>query len=166
MVPRRRREARHPVAVKAKAPTADTGLGMVLRLWHLLVVFGAVVCLSVGFAAGMLASGHKARTSTVVQVLSVAGPHQEVQDESDAKANVRASIPAIEAFNADNTGAGDEAGYAGLSIGALQTYDSAIVPDKLDIAYADSMTYCVQSSVGKATWHKDGPGADIVSGGC
>ncbi len=140
---------------------------MVLRLWHLLVVFGAVACLSVGFAAGMLASGHKkARTSTVVQVLSVAGPSQEVQDESDAKANVRASIPAIEAFNADNTGAGDEAGYAGLSIGALQTYDSAIVPDKLDIAYADSMTYCVQSSVGSATWHKDGPGADIVSGGC
>src|SRR5207249_7742492 len=47
-----------------------------------------------------------------------------------AKANVRAGIPAVEAFNADNTGTGASAGYAGMTVSLLQTYDSAIVPTK------------------------------------
>src|SRR2546425_5222678 len=104
---------------------------MVLRLWHLLVVFGALACLSVGFAAGMVISDHKkARTSTVVQVLSVAG-EQQANDDDAAKANVRAAIPAVEAYNADNTGTGVAGGYAGMSVPVLQAYDSAIANDTL-----------------------------------
>ena len=87
-------------------------------------------------------------------------------NQSAAKANVRASIPAVEAYNADNTGTGNSAGYTGMTVSALQTYDSAIVPTKLTIQSADSVTYCIQSTVGSATWKKAGPGADIVTGAC
>jgi type IV pilus assembly protein PilA len=87
-------------------------------------------------------------------------------NQSAAKANVRAAVPAVEAYNADNTGTGNSAGYAGLTISALQTYDSALVPTKLTIQSADSVTYCIQSTVGTATWKKAGPGADIVTGAC
>jgi len=87
-------------------------------------------------------------------------------NNSAAKANVRAAIPAVEAFNADNTGTGASAGYAGMTVSLLQAYDSAIVPTKLSIVTATSLTYCVQSTVGGRTWNKNGPGADIVSGVC
>ena len=87
-------------------------------------------------------------------------------NNSAAKANVRAAIPAVEAFNADNTGTGASAGYAGTTVSLLQAYDSAIVPTKLSIVTATSLTYCVQSTVGGRTWNKNGPGADIVSGVC
>ena len=87
-------------------------------------------------------------------------------NQSAPKANVRAAVPAVEAYNADNTGTGNSAGYAGLTISALQTYDSALVPTKLTIQSADSVTYCIQSTVGAATWKKAGPGADIVTGAC
>ena len=87
-------------------------------------------------------------------------------NQSAAKANVRAAIPAVEAYNADNTGTGNSAGYAGMTVSALQTYDSAIVPTKLTIQSADSLTSCVQSTVGPATWKKAGPCADIVTGAC
>jgi type IV pilus assembly protein PilA len=86
--------------------------------------------------------------------------------QSAAKANVRTAIPAVEAYNADNAGTGNSAGYAGMTISALQTYDSALVPTKLTIQSADSLTYCIQSIVSSATWKKAGPGADIVTGTC
>src|SRR5256712_1911014 len=87
-------------------------------------------------------------------------------NQSAAKANVRAAVPAVEAYNADNTGTGNSAGYAGMTVSGLQLYDSAIVPTKLTIQSATSLTYCVQSTVGPATWKKAGPGADIVTGAC
>src|SRR5436309_4893167 len=87
-------------------------------------------------------------------------------NNSAAKANVRAAIPAVEAYNADNTGTGASAGYAGMTVSLLQAYDSAIVPTKLTIFSSDSVTYCVSSTVGGRTWNKKGPGADIVTGVC
>ena len=83
-----------------------------------------------------------------------------------AKANVRAAVPAVEAYNADNTGTGASAGYAGMTVTGLQLYDSAIVPSKLFIKTANATTYCIQSTVGNATWNKQGPGADITTGAC
>src|SRR6187551_517812 len=76
-------------------------------------------------------------------------------NNSAAKANVRAAIPAVEAYNADNTGTADSAGYAGMTISALQVYDSALVSTKLFIKTATSVTYCVQSTVGGRTWNKN-----------
>jgi type IV pilus assembly protein PilA len=87
-------------------------------------------------------------------------------NNSAAKADVRAAVPAVEAYNADNTGTGASAGYAGMTVTALQAYDSAIVPSKLFIKTASATSYCIQSTVAQATWNKAGPGADIVTGAC
>jgi type IV pilus assembly protein PilA len=87
-------------------------------------------------------------------------------NDSAAKADVRAAIPAVEAFNADNTNTGASGGYAGMTVTGLQAYDSALVPSKLFIKTATSTTYCISSTVGQATWNKQGPGADIVTGAC
>ena len=80
-------------------------------------------------------------------------------NDSAAKANVRAAIPAMEAFFADfNT-------YAGAAPGFLQTnYDQGI--KNITIPTATSSTYCVQSVVGGKTWKKAGPDQDIASGAC
>ena len=87
-------------------------------------------------------------------------------NNSAAKANVRAAIPAVEGYNADNLGTGASGGYAGMTVSLLQAYDSAIVPTKLTITLANSVTYCVSSTVGGRVWNKNGPGADIVTGPC
>src|SRR5207244_7581076 len=73
-------------------------------------------------------------------------------NNSAAKANVRAAIPAVEAYNADNVGTGGTADDSSLTTTLLHVYDSAIVPTKLSIVSATSVTYCVQSTVGGKTW--------------
>ena len=80
-------------------------------------------------------------------------------NDSAAKANVRAAIPAMEAFFADyNT-------YAGASPAFMQsTYDQGI--KNITIPTATSSTYCVQSVVGGKTWRKNGPAADLENVAC
>jgi type IV pilus assembly protein PilA len=80
-------------------------------------------------------------------------------NKSAAQANVRASIPAVEAYFADNNT------YAGMTLAYLQTtYDQGV--KNIAIQSASTTTYCVESTVGAETWKKSGPGADIVSGAC
>jgi type IV pilus assembly protein PilA len=80
-------------------------------------------------------------------------------NDSAAKANVRAAIPAVEAFFADyNT-------YAGATPTFLQTnYDQGI--KNITIPTATSSTYCIESSVGGKTWRKNGPAADLENTNC
>ena len=78
---------------------------------------------------------------------------------SAAKANVRASIPAIEAYYADNNT------YVGATLSYLQsTYDQGV--KNIVVQSAGSTTYCIQSTVGAEVWKKSGPGADIVTSAC
>jgi type IV pilus assembly protein PilA len=80
-------------------------------------------------------------------------------NKSAAQANVRSSIPAVEAYFADNNS------YAGATLAYLQTtYDQGI--KNIVIQSATATTYCVQSVVGAETFKKAGPGADIVTGSC
>ena len=82
---------------------------------------------------------------------------------SAAKANVRAAIPGIEAFNADHA-----TGYIGITVAKIQgSYDQGIK----NITFQSSATtitgYCVQNtSPGTATYHKSGPSSDIIQGPC
>ena len=78
---------------------------------------------------------------------------------SAAKANVRASIPGVEAFYAaHNT-------YSGLHLTKLQlSYDAGI--KNVNVVRATPASYCIQSIVGQATYKKAGPAADITSGAC
>ena len=76
-----------------------------------------------------------------------------------AQANVVAAIPGIEAYAADN------GGYTGVTSAILQaSYDAGI--KHISIVIANGTTYCVQSTVGAATYNKNGPSADTVSGAC
>ena len=80
-------------------------------------------------------------------------------NKSAAQANVRASIPAVEAYYADNNT------YAGATLSYLQsTYDQGV--KNIVIQSVSSTTYCIQSTVGAEVWNKSGPGTDIVTGAC
>jgi type IV pilus assembly protein PilA len=79
--------------------------------------------------------------------------------DSAAKANVRAAIPGVEAFYAD------QSTYAGMTVSFLQTnYDQGI--KGITIPTATSSTYCVESVVGGKTWRKNGPAADLENTAC
>lgn len=78
---------------------------------------------------------------------------------SEAQANVRASIPAIEAYYADN------GTYAGMTVEQLRgVYDYGI-PD-VRIVRATRKTYCVESTVGDETASYHGPARGLAAGGC
>jgi hypothetical protein len=89
---------------------------------------------------------------------------------------VRASIPAVEAYNADNVGNASDidstagtTGYAGMTLALLQSYDAGV--KNVTVGSASSTTYCVKSTVGGKVWYKNGPAADIsnstpVPAGC
>ncbi len=80
-------------------------------------------------------------------------------NESAAKANVRASIPGLEAYYADNDT------YVGMTLAGIQaSYDAGI--KNITFGTLSATSYCVQSVVGQATFNKSGPSADIVSGAC
>jgi len=58
-------------------------------------------------------------------------------NKSAAQANVRASVPGMEAFNADHA-----TGYAGVTLTKLQaSYDAGI--KNIKISVANSTTYCI-----------------------
>jgi type IV pilus assembly protein PilA len=91
-------------------------------------------------------------------------------NDAAAKANVRAAIPAVEAFNADNTGSSSDidanagtTGYAGMTLSLLQSYDAGV--KNIVVGSVTSSTYCVSSLVGNKKWWKNGPGADISNTG-
>ena len=80
-------------------------------------------------------------------------------NKSAAQANVRASIPAVEAYYADNNT------YAGATLSYLQsTYDAGV--KNIVVQSVSSTTYCIESTVGAEVWKKAGPGADILTGSC
>jgi type IV pilus assembly protein PilA len=77
-----------------------------------------------------------------------------------AKANVRAAIPGIEAYNADHAGS-----YTGATSAVLQaSYDAGI--KHIDVVLANGTTYSIQSTVGTASYKKAGPANDIAAGTC
>ncbi len=85
-------------------------------------------------------------------------------NDSAAQGNIRAMIPAIEAYNADN------AGYASMTIGGatgLQTvYDAALKgPPAVTILSKSALAYCVKSVSGTKTYYKT-QASDITTTVC
>jgi prepilin-type N-terminal cleavage/methylation domain-containing protein len=80
---------------------------------------------------------------------------------SAARANVRAAVPGMEAYNADHA-----TGYVGVNLAKLRaSYDAGI--KNVTIRAATAGGYCIENTVpGTVTYHKSGPSGDIASGGC
>src|ERR1700704_1925295 len=63
-------------------------------------------------------------------------------NDAAAKANVRAAIPAVEAYNSDNT-----SGYTGMTLSSLISYDAGLNVQGLSVGTANSVTYCIKAIV-------------------
>jgi prepilin-type N-terminal cleavage/methylation domain-containing protein len=84
-----------------------------------------------------------------------------------AQANIRAMIPAVETYKADNDSA-----YTGMTIGGTAglraVYDDALkdwnaaLGTGVTILSTSADTYCIKSVSGGVTYYKEGPGAAIV----
>ena len=81
-------------------------------------------------------------------------------NDAAAKANVRAAIPAVEAYNADNS-----KGYSGLDLTDMKSYDQG-VKNVVILGTSNTVSYCLRSSVGTKSWYKQGPGGDITTTAC
>ena len=82
-----------------------------------------------------------------------------LEPADDAQALLRSTIPALEAYYADN------GTYLGVSVQKLRmTYDTG-VPD-VRFVRANSRTYFVEVTSGGETASKAGPAADITSEPC
>lgn len=73
-----------------------------------------------------------------------------------AKANLRAAVPAAEAFYSDNHT------YVGMDMAALRAIDSG-VSASITIASAGATTYCLAETVDGKTWSVLGPGAPVAA---
>lgn len=89
-------------------------------------------------------------------------------DDAAARSNLRAMIPAVEAYLADN----GTSGYTGMEIGGatglrsqynilLKGWDAASGTG-VTILSANASTYCIKSVERGITYYKNGPANDIV----
>jgi len=117
-------------------------------------------CIKNGFGATFCGDDAEAYQQQVGQIATGLGAAtgSVSEEQASAQANVRASIPAIETYAADNGGSG----YAGMSIAALQAIDRALTD--IVITSATASSYCVQNTVGTQTYSYQQGGATGVNG--
>ena len=83
-------------------------------------------------------------------------------ESTSAKSNVRAAIPAVEAFYADNST------YSGMTVAALQASYDAGLSSTISFSSLSSTAYTITATKGGCTATVTGPGGTVsVSGsGC
>jgi hypothetical protein len=86
------------------------------------------------------------------------GPPPAQGDAATAQSRVRAAIPAIEAYAADNVG------YAGLTLEKIRAWDRGVAG--ITVAWSTRAAYCIQSTVGSATYHLHAPAHPVAAGRC
>ena len=80
-----------------------------------------------------------------------------------AKANLRAALPAAEAYYADDVASGGGGGaYTGLTAVKLKAIDGGVSPT-LAVASVTATTYCLTDTVSGKIWSVAGPGATSTS---
>ena len=79
--------------------------------------------------------------------------------DSAAKANLRAALPAVEAYFGDDVASGGGGGsYVGMTPTKLKAINAGISPT-LTVATVSATTYCITDTVSGKTWSIAGPGA-------
>lgn len=135
---------------------------MAVKLWQLLVL-AALPALAAGLVLGRSSVAHNAPETAGPTprdaVVDRNATRDPVADTVQAQANVRAAVPSLEAFYAD-TG-----GYTGATVAKLRSkYDAGI--GHVTLTRAAANTYCLESTVGAATFHRNGPTGPITEGHC
>jgi hypothetical protein len=120
-------------------------------------------CVKNGFGAtfcGDAADEYQRNVAELQSSLGSLGFSSQAAD--DATMNVRAAIPAVEAYYADNNT------YAGMSLVALRLIDSSIALTAEPVVSASGQQYCIESTVASGTYSYRGPGIDSapLSGSC
>jgi len=78
-----------------------------------------------------------------------------------AAANVRAAIPAAEAYYTDQS----PSSYTGMNHAALLLIDQGIAPDTtMNVVATSATTYCISDTQGAHTQRVVGPGGRVTSG--
>jgi hypothetical protein len=83
---------------------------------------------------------------------------QDAANVSASVANLRASIPAIEAYWQDHNS------YSGMTLSKLRQIDYGL--PKIKIVSAKKRTYCVEIDVKGSSAFKNGPSSEIMLGSC
>src|SRR5947208_6705430 len=78
-------------------------------------------------------------------------------NKADAQANLRQAVPSAEAYYSDNNT------YVGMTVAALQGYDTGLSPDINALAPAKQTAnnYCIDATHGGFSYHFSGPGGTI-----
>ena len=84
---------------------------------------------------------------------------RERASDATAKANIRAAVPAIEAYR------GDSGTYVGMTVAGLQSQYSPGVRGVVVVS-TDADAYCVRATEGGRTWFKLGPDGPITPTAC
>jgi type IV pilus assembly protein PilA len=94
-------------------------------------------------------------------------------NNSAAQSNVRAAVPAVEAYFSDNNGTATDAdlsaatsGYQGMVVGELDDIDATISASSLTVNSAGLTTYCISDTEGNATARKNGPSGRVELATC
>jgi hypothetical protein len=128
------------------------------KLWQLFVLAG-VPALAAAAVLVAHARPDAAPPTRDAIVERTPNDYDQLADADEAQGNVRAAVPALEAYRAD-TGT-----YRGATVERLRAkYDAGI--RGITLVGPGTTTYCLESTVGSATFHKNGRGAAIVKGDC
>lgn len=138
-----------------------------IKVWQLVTVI-ALVAVAAGVVIGHSFTGSATSDSTKRSSTNstdkaykqqFARVHRQ-ELKSAAEANVRAAVPAMEAYYADH----DQ--YTGVTLKKLQTqYDAGV--RNIAIVSANASTYCIENTAPAAfTYHRSGPAGDILPGAC
>lgn len=93
-----------------------------------------------------------------VSVPSYLGFERRASDRV-AYSNLRAALPAVEAYFEDNHD------YAGMTRIELKKIDAGLASG-VDVVSSSSGTYCVRSNAGGTSVYRDGPGAELTAIAC
>jgi hypothetical protein len=141
--------------IKATAADADSPC---MRRGFLVVAAGTLLLTGCHEYWDGSASGSDEPATTVASYDDETDP---TAGDEQARTNVRAAIPAIEAWHADHST------YKGITVAALNNEYDRTIGDSIRLVgpFTNGM-YCVESTVGSAAWHKAGPGGLVEGGYC
>jgi hypothetical protein len=88
----------------------------------------------------------------------IPAPPAPAGDAAEAQSRLRAAVPAIEAYNADNDG------YTGMTLEKIRAYDYGV--QGITVVWALRTEYCIESTVGAETFHQHGPANGREAGAC